>query len=104
MFGLLLFLVKLVRAANDNIAPIFFNVTQSLSAYFWVGFGMSLFSLANAYFLTNIHEAVIETHQPRETEEEQQHQQQEKKRSILQSLPLDYFYLAAIYTFGFGSI
>ena len=68
VFGILLFLVKLVRAANDNFASMFFNATGSITAYFWIGFGVTLFSLGCAYFLTNIHEAVIETNQSKEKE------------------------------------
>ena len=61
-------MLKLIRAVNDNVASMFYNATHSLGAYFWIGFCVTLFSLACAYFLTNIHEAVIETTQAKEKE------------------------------------
>lgn len=61
VFGILLFLVKVVRAINDNIASVFYNATGSLPAYFWLGFVVSLTSLVSAFYLTTIHESVSET-------------------------------------------
>jgi hypothetical protein len=52
--------VKLVRALNDNIASVFYNATESLPAYFWLGFAVCLLSLISAYYLTTIHESVSE--------------------------------------------
>lgn len=60
MFGLLLFFVKVVRAANDNFAPMFFNATHSIVAFFWIGFAVTVASLLSAYYLMLIHEAVVE--------------------------------------------
>lgn len=60
VFGVLLFLVKLVRATNDNVASMFFNTTGSLTGYFWVGQVVCLASLVSAYYLISIHEAVVE--------------------------------------------
>lgn len=60
VFGLLLFLVKVVRAINDNLASIFYNTTQSLPSFFWLGFSLCLGSLISAYYLTTIHVEVIE--------------------------------------------
>ena len=60
VFGILLFLVKSVRAVNDNVASVFFNATGSLTGYFWLGFAVCLGSLVSAYYLTTIHEAVAE--------------------------------------------
>ena len=60
VFALLLFLVKVIRALNDNLASIFFNTTKSISSYFWLGFCLCLLSLVSAYYVTTIHEAVIE--------------------------------------------
>ena len=59
-FGIVLFLVKVVRAANDNFASMFYNATDSLSAFFWVGFALSIVSFVSGYYLTGIHEAVVE--------------------------------------------
>jgi hypothetical protein len=55
---------------NDNVAPMFYNATQSLTAYFWVGFMLTLFSLGCSYFLINLHEAVIETAQNKDKDED----------------------------------
>eukprot|EP00347_Sterkiella_histriomuscorum_P019370 403341886 len=60
VFGMLLFMCKVVRAINDNTASMFYNATGSLSLYFWVGFGVCLGSLISAYYLTTIHESVSE--------------------------------------------
>lgn len=61
VFGLLLFMVKVVRAINDNLASVFYNATGSISAYFWIGFGVCMASLISAYYLTTIHESVSES-------------------------------------------
>lgn len=60
VFGMMLFMCKVVRAVNDNTASMFYNATGSLSSYFWVGFGVCLGSLISAYYLTTIHESVSE--------------------------------------------
>jgi ABC-type bacteriocin/lantibiotic exporter with double-glycine peptidase domain len=56
----MLFLVKIVRATNDNVASMFYNATGSLVAYFWVGFALSIFSLICVFLVMMIHESVIE--------------------------------------------
>ena len=58
-FGILLFLVKIVRTTNDNVASMFYEAvssgytpeengkevyTNGLVAYFWVGFAVCIFS------------------------------------------------------------
>jgi hypothetical protein len=60
IFGIMLFLVKSVRAANDNLAPMFYNSTKSLAGYFWVGLAISVFSFFCSFYLIEIHELVIE--------------------------------------------
>ncbi len=60
VFGLLLFFVKVVRAANDNFASMFYNATHSIEAFFWIGFAVTVASLLSAYYLMLIHEAVVE--------------------------------------------
>ena len=55
LFGLLLSLVKLVRAINDNVASVFYNATRSITAYFWLGFAVTLGSLWCADYLTKLH-------------------------------------------------
>jgi len=56
----MLFLVKLVRAANDNVAPMYFNATGSLVSYFWLGFGICVFSVLCAMLVMTIHESVVD--------------------------------------------
>jgi hypothetical protein len=63
-FGLMLFLVKIVRTLNDNFASVFFN-TIGLITYFWVGFVMCMFSVFCSYVLIQIHESVIEAPDPK---------------------------------------
>lgn len=60
VFGVLLFLVKFVRAANDNFASIFYNSFHSLAAYFWIGFIICVLSFICSVYLTNLHEKVID--------------------------------------------
>ena len=50
----------MVRAINDNVAPIFYNATHSISGYFFVGFLITLASLWCANYLTDLHETIIE--------------------------------------------
>lgn len=70
VFGILLFLVKFIRAVNDNVASMFYNSTQSISGYFLLGFLMTLFSLWCSYHLAHIHETVIEENEEREKKNE----------------------------------
>jgi len=63
-FGILLFLVKIVRTTNDNVASMFYNETNGgLIAYFWVGFALCVFSCICTVLLAQIHESVIESEQ-----------------------------------------
>jgi ABC-type bacteriocin/lantibiotic exporter with double-glycine peptidase domain len=55
-----MFLIKVVRALNDNFAPMFYNATHSISAFFWIGFAVTVASLVSSYYLTVIHEAVVD--------------------------------------------
>ena len=57
-FGVMLFLVKIVRATNDNFASFFYNA-MGLQAYFWTGFVFCGFSLFCAFILVQIHDSVI---------------------------------------------
>jgi MFS family permease len=59
IFGLLLFFVKGVRALNDNLASIFYNLTLSLPGYFWLGFAICCGSLISSYYLITLHESII---------------------------------------------
>ena len=73
-FGINLFLVKIVRATNDNVASVFYEAystnypaeegktvnTNSLVAYLKIGFAICVFSNICALILAQIHESVIE--------------------------------------------
>ena len=71
-FGILLFLMKIVRTANDNLASRFYVATagnlekgevaqHSLVMYQWVGFTVCILSTICAWLLAEIHESVIES-------------------------------------------
>lgn len=70
-FGILLFLMKIVRTANDNLASMFYEATSgdlpddqvsqsSLVMYQWIGFAVCLLSVLCSMLLAQIHESVIE--------------------------------------------
>ena len=60
-FGIMLFLIKIVRTTNDNVASMFYEATTARSvseveneetisttglvAYFWIGFAVCIFSM-----------------------------------------------------------
>ena len=74
-FGILLFLVKIVRTTNDNVASMFYETatayykpedeksvsTRALVAYFWIGFAVCIFSTVCSFILAQIHESVIDS-------------------------------------------
>jgi amino acid permease len=72
-------LVKIVRVANDNVASIFYNETQSLAGYFWVGFGICLISFACSSYLIEIHELVFDPSNLKEQEGNKSDEVEEKK-------------------------
>jgi len=59
VFGIMLFLVKIIRAINDNVASVI-NNEIGLVAFFWIGFTLCIFSLMCSYVLAQIHESVID--------------------------------------------
>ena len=70
-FGIMLFLQKVVRTTNDNVASRFYQATagnlapgqvstSSLVMYQWIGFAVCILSLACSFLLASIHESVIE--------------------------------------------
>jgi len=63
----MLFLVKLVRTVNDNIASVFFN-SVGVVAYFWVGFALCCFSFICSVILIQIHESVATSPEPTEND------------------------------------
>jgi len=69
-FGILLFLIKIVRTANDNVASLFYEATagklepgevsqSSLVTYQWIGFSVCVISTLCCLLLAQIHESVI---------------------------------------------
>ena len=85
-FGINLFLVKIVRTTNDNVASMFYEATSinytpeygknvntnSLVAYFWIGFAICVFSNICALILAQIHESVIDNSSHPEVKEKKQ--------------------------------
>ena len=63
-FSLLLFMVKIVRAINDNSASIIYNHSHSLETFFWLGLTICIFSFICSIILTSIHSRVIEAKLP----------------------------------------
>ena len=70
-FGIMLFLMKSFRTANDCVASMFYEATagelkpgqvsvSSLVMYQWIGFAVCLFSLMSSFLLASIHESVID--------------------------------------------
>jgi nitrate/nitrite transporter NarK len=59
-FSMLLFMVKIVRAVNDNTASIVYNHSHDLTKFFWIGLVVNVFSLAATIVLMQIHTFVIE--------------------------------------------
>jgi hypothetical protein len=72
VIGLMLFCYKVVRTTNDQMASVFYNEV-GLLPYFWIGVGVSAFSVLAAFILTYLHESVMEAQkseketQPRKT-------------------------------------
>ena len=70
-FGLLLFMQKMVRTTNDNVASMFYEATagdledgeisvNSLVMYQWIGFTVCVLSTLCSLLLAELHESVIE--------------------------------------------
>ena len=60
-FGMLLFLVKMVRAVNDNVASIIYNYYHDLQEFFEIGLVVCIFSFFCSIVLTQIHSRMIES-------------------------------------------
>ena len=59
--SLLLFQVKMVRALNDNVASIVYNNSNGdITKFFYIGFGMCIFSTICTLILMQIHRAAFE--------------------------------------------
>ena len=85
-FGIQLFLVKTVRAINDNVASMFYEAhskdytpedgknvsTDSLLAYFKIGFVICIFSNVCSLILTTIHMSVIDNSSHPQVKEKEQ--------------------------------
>jgi uncharacterized membrane protein (DUF485 family) len=62
-FGMLLFLVKVVRAINDNVASIIYNYYDDLQEFFEIGLVVCIASFICTIVLTQIHVKMIESNQ-----------------------------------------
>ena len=85
-FGILLFLVKIVRTTNDNVASMFYETatayytpeneksvsSRGLAAYFWIGFAICIFSTVCSFLLAQIHESVIDNSSNSEVKKKKQ--------------------------------
>ena len=71
-FGCLLFMQKIVRTSNDNVASMFYEATagdlkegeisqSSLVMYAWIGFAVCVFSTLCSLLLGELHESVIDS-------------------------------------------
>jgi heme exporter protein D len=74
----MLFLVKLVRAANDNVASMFFNATGGLVAYYWLGFAMCCLSMCCVLMLLQIHESVFDAEKEYDSDDKSAKKEQGK--------------------------
>eukprot|EP00347_Sterkiella_histriomuscorum_P006367 403353031 len=120
VFAILLFLVKVVRALNDNLASVYFNQTQNLASYFWVGTFMCIVSLISSYFVGTLHKEIIENNlmKSKDEVEEQPLQKKDKESQDVpmisspsqqtklktQELPFEYYLLSLVYAFGFACV
>jgi hypothetical protein len=77
-FSMLLFMVKLVRAINDNTASIVYNRSHTLETFFWIGLAICVFSLGCAILLTWIHARVIEAKVQKASAEKEKELQNQK--------------------------
>ena len=84
-FGCLLFMQKIVRTSNDNVASMFYEATageleegqvsaSSLVMYSWIGFAVCVLSVLCSLLLAQIHESVIDS----EMHSEEQEKRKEK--------------------------
>lgn len=78
----MLFLVKIVRATNDNVASMYFNATGSLVSYFWIGFALCVFSVLCAILVMTIHESVIDVEEEPEVKDKSKEEESEKDTKI----------------------
>lgn len=54
-FSLMLFMMKMVRAINDNTASLIYNEYHSLQPVFWIGLAVCFASLVSTVALVQIH-------------------------------------------------
>ena len=112
----MLFLVKIVRATNDNVASMYYNATEGLVSYFWIGFAISVFSILCTFLVVVIHESVIEEPET-ETETEIKEGDEENKEpktkakeenesllQVVKRLPPQYFCFMVVYGAGYAGI
>lgn len=100
-YGLMLFLVKVVRTTNDNFASVFYN-EFGLTAYFWLGFTICLFSLFCTYLLVQIHESVM-------VPQTQQNKTCSKTdflsvRQLVSNMPQEFWLFCAVDAMGYSAV
>lgn len=59
-FGFLLFLVKMARAVNDNVASVIYNYYNDLLEFFSIGLYVCIFSFLSSLVLTHIHQKALD--------------------------------------------
>ena len=101
--SLLLFLVKSVRATNDNVAPIIYNQSKQLEPFFWIGFAVSVFSVLSALALTYLHASAF----PESGSSERAEKKEEasvKKGECNDSIPQQVLLVLLVQMSGYGTI
>ena len=97
-FGIVLFLIKIVRTTNDNVASMFYEATSvnvtpengknvntnSLVTYFWIGFAVCIFSNMCSLILAQIHESVIDNETNSEVKEKKKELKRQAKSAAAQ--------------------
>lgn len=84
-FGCLLFMQKIVRTSNDNVASMFYEATagdleegqvsgNSLVMYSWIGFAVCVISALCSLLLGELHESVIDNETNTEVQEKRKEQ------------------------------
>jgi hypothetical protein len=102
-FSLLLFMVKIVRAINDNTASIIYNHSHSLETFFWLGLTICIFSFICSIILTSIHSRVIEAKLPSNPQKRPAEKPKitiSKSDGSEEALPHEAWVISIYYTFG----
>lgn len=109
-YSILLFLTKMARAINDNIASLLYNHFKDLETFFWIGGVVCIFSMMCAIMLMEIHTRYIDKQQIKSRE--QQAKQTKPKIKIRASksdgtkggYPREIWFMVAISSLGFAVV